>query len=184
MAREQTRLSARAKARSNERQNVWDTFGSFSLSSAAETGVAVTIDGERASAFIRFEADGPKARINGERAADCLVVELPAAAIAWRNGKQTWVALAGSTAVDLEHLDGSGVVTAPMHGKVLSLEVAKGEAVKKGQPLLVLEAMKMEHALTAPLDGEIVELLVRVGDQVAERAKLLVIAPAQPEGAK
>ncbi len=184
MAREQTRLSVRAKARSNERQNVWDTFGSFSLTAAAETGVAVTIDGERVSAFVRFEADGPRARINGERAADCLVVELPGAAIAWRNGKQTWVALADSTAVDLEHLDGSGIVTAPMHGKVLSLEVAKGETVKKGQRLLVLEAMKMEHALTAPVDGKIMELLVRVGDQVAERAKLLVITPAEPEVAK
>ena len=184
LAREQTRLSARARARTNERQNVWDTFGSFSLTAAVETGVAVTIDGERASAFVRFEADGPKARINGERAADCLVVELPAAAIAWRNGKQTWVTLADSTAVDLEHLDSSGIVTAPMHGKVLSLEVAKGEAVKKGQRLLVLEAMKMEHVLTAPVDGKIAELLVRVGDQVAERAKLLVITPAEPEGAK
>ncbi len=184
LAREQTRLSVRAKARTNERQNVWDTFGPFSLTMAAETGVAVTIDGERASAFVRFEADGPKARINGERAADCLVVELPGAAIAWRNGKQTWVALADSTAVDLEHLDGSGLVTAPMHGKVLSLEVTKGEAVKKGQRLLVLEAMKMEHALTAPFDGKIAELLVRVGDQVAERAKLLMITPTEPEGAK
>ncbi len=184
LAREQTRLSARAKARTNERQNVWDTFGSFSLTGAAETGVAITIDGERTSAFVRFEADGPKARINGERAADCLVVELPGAAIAWRNGKQTWVALADSTAVDLEHLDGSGIVTAPMHGKVLSLEVAKNELVKKGQRLLVLEAMKMEHALTAPVDGKIAELLVRAGDQVAERAKLLVILPTEPEGAK
>ena len=71
-----------------------------------------------------------------------------------------------------------------MHGKVLSLEVAKGEAVKKGQRLLVLEAMKMEHALTAPLDGKIAELLVRVGDQVAERAKLLVITPTEPDSAK
>jgi 3-methylcrotonyl-CoA carboxylase alpha subunit len=184
VAREQTRLSARARARTNERQNVWDTFGSFSLTAAAETGVAVTVDGERVSALIRFEADGPKARINGERAADCLVVELPGAAIAWRNGRQTWVGLADSTAVDLEHLDGSGIVTAPMHGKVLSLEVAKGEAVKKGQRLLVLEAMKMEHALTAPVDGRIAELLVRLGDQVAERAKLLVITPTEPEGAK
>ena len=62
--------------------------------------------------------------------------------------------------------------------------MAKGEAVKKGQRLLVLEAMKMEHALTAPFDGKIVELLVRIGDQVAERAKLLLITPTEPEAAK
>jgi biotin carboxyl carrier protein len=61
--------------------------------------------------------------------------------------------------------------------------VAAGDEVKKGQRLLVLEAMKMEHALTAPVDGQIAELLVAAGDQVAEDAKLLVIEPAQTEKA-
>jgi 3-methylcrotonyl-CoA carboxylase alpha subunit len=183
VARERSRVAGRAARRSNERHSVWDALGAFALSGTAETGVAITVDGERAAALVRYAGAEPQAHVDGERAADCLVVDVPGAAIAWRNGRQTIVALADAVAVDLEHLDASGLVTAPMHGKVLSLEVAAGDEVKKGQRLLVLEAMKMEHALTAPVDGQIAELLVAAGDQVAEDAKLLVIEPAQTEKA-
>ena len=66
-----------------------------------------------------------------------------------------------------------------MHGKVLSIEVKVGERVSKGQRLVVIEAMKMEHALTSPLEGTVSEVAVSAGDQVAERAKLLVIVADQ-----
>ena len=46
-----------------------------------------------------------------------------------------------------------GEIVAPMPGRVTAVEVAKGETVTKGQRLLTLEAMKMEHGLTAPFDG-------------------------------
>jgi 3-methylcrotonyl-CoA carboxylase alpha subunit len=67
----------------------------------------------------------------------------------------------------------SGRLTAPMPGKVLALHVAPGQAVKKGQALAVMEAMKMEHTIAAPADGVVEELLYGVGDQVAEGAELL-----------
>src|SRR5262249_28176236 len=51
-----------------------------------------------------------------------------------------------------------GEIEAPMPGKVTAVEVKRGEKVAKGQRLLTLEAMKMEHALTAPLDGTVAEL--------------------------
>ena len=51
-----------------------------------------------------------------------------------------------------------------------------------GQPLLVLEAMKMEHHMTAPVDGTVVEMLVATGDQVDNGAVLLVIKPVAEEG--
>jgi 3-methylcrotonyl-CoA carboxylase alpha subunit len=66
-------------------------------------------------------------------------------------------------------------VTAPMPGKVVALLVHTGDEVKAGQPLVVTEAMKMEHTLTAPRDGRVAELLCRVGDQVPEGAELLRI---------
>jgi 3-methylcrotonyl-CoA carboxylase alpha subunit len=65
----------------------------------------------------------------------------------------------GATAAD-------GAILAPMPGKVIAVDVAAGEAVTKGQRLLVLEAMKMEHALTAPFDGTVAELAVSAGQQV------------------
>ena len=66
-----------------------------------------------------------------------------------------------------------GEIEAPMPGKVTAVEVAAGEKVEKGQRLLTLEAMKMEHALTAPFDGTVAELNAKAGAQVTE-GQLLV----------
>jgi 3-methylcrotonyl-CoA carboxylase alpha subunit len=69
--------------------------------------------------------------------------------------------------------DGRGGLVAPMPGKVVSLVAAPGAKVKKGAPLLVMEAMKMEHTITAPADGTVTSFLYRAGDQVVEGAALL-----------
>jgi 3-methylcrotonyl-CoA carboxylase alpha subunit len=66
-----------------------------------------------------------------------------------------------------------GEIEAPMPGKVTAVEVKQGEKVAKGQRLLTLEAMKMEHALTAPFDGTVAELNAKAGAQVTE-GQLLV----------
>ena len=71
-----------------------------------------------------------------------------------------------------------GRLTAPMPGKLISLLAKAGEAVKKGQPLAVMEAMKMEHTITAPRDGTVTELLYAVGDQVLEGEELLRLEAA------
>ncbi|MBW8315767.1 MAG: acetyl/propionyl/methylcrotonyl-CoA carboxylase subunit alpha [Hydrogenophaga sp.] len=71
-----------------------------------------------------------------------------------------------------------GRLTAPMPGKVVSFAVKAGDVVKKGQPLAVMEAMKMEHTIAAPADGTVAELLYAPGDQVAEGAELLKIQTA------
>jgi 3-methylcrotonyl-CoA carboxylase alpha subunit len=77
------------------------------------------------------------------------------------------LAHAGETAAE------GGRLTAPMPGKVVSFAVKVGDAVKKGQALAVMDAMKMEHTIAAPVDGTVVELLYAPGDQVAEGAELL-----------
>jgi 3-methylcrotonyl-CoA carboxylase alpha subunit len=59
---------------------------------------------------------------------------------------------------------------------VVAFMVAAGQAVKRGQPVAVMEAMKMEHTLTAPRDGTVAELLYAVGDPVAEGGELLKLA--------
>ena len=66
-----------------------------------------------------------------------------------------------------------GRLTAPMPGKVVSFLVKAGDKVTKGQPLAVMEAMKMEHTIAAPADGAVAELLYLPGDQVTEGAELL-----------
>ena len=62
---------------------------------------------------------------------------------------------------------GDGTVRSPMPGTVLAVHVTEGQPVTAGQPLVIVEAMKMEHTVTAPLDGTVTELLVKAGQQVA-----------------
>ena len=61
-----------------------------------------------------------------------------------------------------------GVILSPMPGKIVSVSVAAGQTVSKGQTLLTLEAMKMEHALVAPFDGVVADLSASAGGQVSE----------------
>lgn len=69
----------------------------------------------------------------------------------------------------------AGRLTAPMPGKIVALLVETGQSVKKGESLLIMEAMKMEHTIAAPADGVVKELLYLVGDQVADGAQLLML---------
>jgi 3-methylcrotonyl-CoA carboxylase alpha subunit len=72
-----------------------------------------------------------------------------------------------------------GEIEAPMPGKVTAVEVSNGEKVAKGQRLLTLEAMKMEHALTAPFDGTVADLSAKAGAQVTEGQMLVKIEPTR-----
>ena len=75
--------------------------------------------------------------------------------------------------------DGSGAILAPMPGKVIAVAVAEGQAVTKGQKLLTLEAMKMEHTLTAPFDGVVAELNAVTGAQIQVDALLARVEPTE-----
>jgi 3-methylcrotonyl-CoA carboxylase alpha subunit len=71
---------------------------------------------------------------------------------------------------------GGDAVIAPMPGLVKLVAATPGAAVSRGDALMVLEAMKMEHTLAAPRDGVVAEVLAAEGDQVAEGALLLTLA--------
>lgn len=74
---------------------------------------------------------------------------------------------------------GDGVILSPMPGRIIAVDVAAGDRVAKGQKLLTLEAMKMEHSLTAPFDGMVAELNCKVGAQVQVEALLARIELAE-----
>ncbi len=88
----------------------------------------------------------------------------------WQLNWRDPIAHAGETEAE------GGRLTAPMPGKIIALLVAVGASVEKGAPLLIMEAMKMEHTIHAPTEGTVAELLYAVGDQVAEGAQLLSFA--------
>jgi 3-methylcrotonyl-CoA carboxylase alpha subunit len=75
------------------------------------------------------------------------------------------------------HADGA--ILSPMPGRIIAVEVTQGQTVSKGQKLLTLEAMKMEHSLTAPFDGVVAELNAETGAQVQVEALLVRIEPAE-----
>jgi biotin carboxyl carrier protein len=73
---------------------------------------------------------------------------------------------------------GDGVVRSPMPGKIISVSVAVGDAVTKGQPVLVLESMKMENTIASPIDGTVSAVHVAAGDSVQHGQSLAEIAQA------
>jgi propionyl-CoA carboxylase alpha chain len=77
----------------------------------------------------------------------------------------------------------AGSLVAPMPGSVLRLLVAPGDTVAAGQPMLAMEAMKMEHQVVAPLSGTVAEILVAVGQQLDTGQVLVRIDPADTEQA-
>jgi 3-methylcrotonyl-CoA carboxylase alpha subunit len=68
-----------------------------------------------------------------------------------------------------------GAILSPMPGRIIAVDVAEGETVTKGQKLVTLEAMKMEHSLVAPFDGTVETLTAAIGGQVSEGAVLAKI---------
>ncbi|HLV78260.1 MAG TPA: acetyl/propionyl/methylcrotonyl-CoA carboxylase subunit alpha [Marinobacter sp.] len=92
---------------------------------------------------------------------------LQASGLSWAVRDLTHQPAAGVTSA------GSGHIRASMDGAIIDVLVAPGETVKQGQPLVILEAMKMEHPVRADRDGEIATVLTRTGDQV-QRNQLLV----------
>jgi 3-methylcrotonyl-CoA carboxylase alpha subunit len=75
----------------------------------------------------------------------------------------------------VESADHHGGLTAPMPGRVLAVLVSPGQEVARGAPLVVMEAMKMEHTVTAPRAGAIDKLCCSVGEQIKEGTELLIL---------
>jgi acetyl-CoA/propionyl-CoA carboxylase, biotin carboxylase, biotin carboxyl carrier protein len=104
------------------------------------------------------------------------------------SGGTTWIGSKGDSWSFTEHEqtaagntqahDGTAIES-PMPGTVIAVLVSSGDSVAVGQPVVVVEAMKMEHTLRASIDGVVTELLVQVGDRVALNQLLAVIEPTR-----
>ena len=136
-------------------------FAGFRLNAPEKRSARFLLDG----APVAVQLHGP-----GEEkpAPQMLVAENGAV---WRLEPWRATGKAGSTA-------GDGAILAPMPGRVLSVEVAAGQTVTRGQKLLTLEAMKMEHSLVAPFNGTVEDLMVSAGAQVQVDALLVKVLAA------
>jgi 3-methylcrotonyl-CoA carboxylase alpha subunit len=137
----------------------------------------------------RFEADGRTLDVTGWRDGElALVIDgqprrfgvaVAGATVTVFEGAEAQVftvpdPLAGGT----EHHAGGDDIRAPMPGLVKHLAARPGAAVAKGDVLVVLEAMKMEHSLAAPRDGVVAEVMVAAGAQVTDGTIILALEPA------
>ncbi len=121
---------------------------------------------------IELEFNGQRVRAEVHRHGEVLHVFTPVGA--------TRIVLLDPLAHAGEDSTQGGNLSAPMPGRVVAFLVKAGDAVSVGQPLAVLEAMKMEHTMAAPTDGVVEELLYAPGDQVAEGAELLRLGAKTP----
>jgi acetyl-CoA/propionyl-CoA carboxylase biotin carboxyl carrier protein len=140
--------------------------------------------------------DGPAMTVRAERDRGQLAVWLDGRQLAFRyalDGQTAWLgrdgqawAIKAAEAASARGTPGGatdGTVRSPMPGTVLAVQVAPGDTVAAGQALVVVEAMKMEHAVTAPLAGTVADLPVKAGQQVAMDETLVIIqGEAVPPG--
>jgi 3-methylcrotonyl-CoA carboxylase alpha subunit len=120
------------------------------------------------------QAEGTRLTLRfGDRTLHADVVRDGDALHVFAQGRHRVLTLVDAIAQSGAHEAGAGLLTAPMPGKVIAISAAAGARVARGTPILVMEAMKMEHTIVAPADGVVAELLYGVGDQVAEGAELV-----------
>lgn len=132
----------------------------FRLNAPVRSEAAFLLDGEPLT--IRFD---PRQRAGQAPQADALIAQ---GGQVWRLTPWRACGAGGGDASD-------GAILSPMPGRIISVSVAVGDAVIKGQKLLTLEAMKMEHSLVAPFDGTVAELNAEEGGQVSEGGLLVKI---------
>ena len=131
-------------------------------------------------AEVTYSSQGTAVSIEGSPPAqDAVAVLDNNTAFVLRHGRQTKVMLRDIALEEAGDQDKSGVVRAPMHGKVLSILVGEGARVARGQRVAIIEAMKMEHTLVAPVDGTVAEIVVATDTQIAEGGKVMRIVSTQ-----
>ncbi len=142
----------------------WNGSRGFRANAAASTHQHLVVNGESRTVPMR---DEPHAVISYLPLTD-------GAGVAFENGSAFEIR-AFARAGDGGGAASDGSLRAPMPGKIVATPVKAGDAVTRGQPVVVLEAMKMEHALVAPFDGVVGTVGFAVGDQVGADAVLATV---------
>ena len=147
---------------SNPQAAPWRAAQGFRMNAPVSLNVAVTIDGKvhhtTLPADWRFKA---------------VVAEPVAGGVAVNDDGLSFLASLPRASGSATRTAADGAILSPMPGRIIAVEVAAGDTVAKGQRLVTLEAMKMEHSLVAPFDGTVAELAATPGGQVSEGALLV-----------
>jgi 3-methylcrotonyl-CoA carboxylase alpha subunit len=171
-------MRERARVATPTPQTPWDAHDGFQLSGARRIELPLIADGDKIAALVEFGPTGVSVAVEGYAPAGVAVSDKDAIYVLHR-GRQTRVSTRDLSLDRAGKGDSTGLVRAPMHGKLLAVLVDKGARVKRGQRVAIIEAMKMEHALTAPFDGTVTEVSVSPESQVDEGAAVMRVAPVQ-----
>ncbi len=134
--------------------------------------IAAEVDGRRSSAtVVAGDGDVWWVAVNDEMVALRWQSPFPAP----RTRSQGVEAGRGQAGKRTDFVEQPGMVVAPLPGQVVAVHIAVGQMIQRGEPVVVLEAMKMEHIVRATQDGEVIALVVAQGDQVRHGAPLLEI---------
>ncbi|WP_184377305.1 acetyl/propionyl/methylcrotonyl-CoA carboxylase subunit alpha [Rhizobium sp. BK619] len=146
----------------------------------AATALSKSMDGDPWSALSGFRIAGPgdsrvRVRIDGHLYwgrtrpnLEAKTIEMDEATVLFDAGNAWSIGLPKASEIEANHGVGDGAILSPMPGLVISVDVAEGDPVAKGDRLLTVEAMKMEHSLRAPFDGIVGKLQVSPGVRVSE----------------
>jgi 3-methylcrotonyl-CoA carboxylase alpha subunit len=150
--------------------------------SAQDSGWRLALAGQVfAAAAARRAEGGFEMALDGVRSHPLVIDRGPATAV-FRDGESWRLAEIDPLAARAAEDPAAGRLSAPMPGRVTQLFVAAGAEVRRGEPLLVIEAMKMEHTIAAPADGVVERIGFAVGEPVEEGAELIAFAPAGKSG--
>ncbi len=178
----------RMRCRARSQNNPWDIGDAWRMNGQLSRVMSIEREAERFDVTVDYLANGARLSLNGQQ---CVVrtealsdgsyrYELNGESVKvrriadglnrhlfgpdWRDMLTLIDALAVTDIDDVK----AGELTAPMPGKIITLSANPGQTVKQGDPLLVLEAMKMEHTIAAPTDGKLIAFHFNVGEQVQE----------------
>ncbi|RUM08906.1 acetyl/propionyl/methylcrotonyl-CoA carboxylase subunit alpha [Rhizobium chutanense] len=144
----------------------WSALSGFRIAGPSDNRVRVRIDGH-----LHWGRARPDLKTNA--------VEMHETTVLFDAGNAWPVGLPTAGEVEANHGPGDGAILSPMPGLVISVEVAEGDRVVKGDRLLTVEAMKMEHSLRAPFDGVVGKLQVSTGARVSENQLVVTVMKEQ-----
>ena len=192
------REAAASAARSNDPFSPWNLRHGWRLNEDNHLTVVLLDAGQRREIIAHYRAGGYLLELpSGVRLRACArdlangdieveIDKLQSRATVVRHGGGLTVFSAGESyrlafeeAAAIEEEDPTGRLLSPLPGSVIEVLVASGETVTKGQALMIIEAMKMEHTISAPKRGTVGQIYFRKGEQVAEGAQLLGFEPEE-----
>ena len=141
--------------------------------------LSAEIEGKRIAVRATREADRWRLDL-GERRIDARVVRLGEDRLVFAPGVRRKLRYLDPLAHAGEEAPHAGHMTAPMSGTVVAVQVKVGDHVARGAPLIVLEAMKMEHTIVAPAPGVVTAVNFAVGERVPEGADLVDLEDLPP----